>query len=254
MLRSGQLCDVLLILLITVLGAISGLRYRKIGSIPFRKIPGVSAIDEAVQRAAEMGGAVHFTSGFGGLVSDTFAALNILEYLSRKTAEYGVELIVTNSQPQVHVASEAIVREAYFSSGKESLLKPGTVRYLSDTQQAYVSGVWGIMEREKITSNIMMGYFFAESLQLAEAGNRIGAFQVAGTASTPQLPFFVAACDYTLIGEELFAASAYLCPDAVSVASLMGAEAGKVIAIVVMLLGSVAATFGFTGISRLLER
>ena len=55
-----------------------------------------------------------------------------------------------------------------------------------------------------------MGAFYAESLILAETGNSVGAIQIAGTAMPTQLPFFVAACDFTLIGEEFFAASAYL--------------------------------------------
>ena len=55
-----------------------------------------------------------------------------------------------------------------------------------------------------------MGKFYAESLLFAETGNGIGAIQIAGTASQAQIPFFVTACDYTLMGEEYFAASAYL--------------------------------------------
>ena len=55
-----------------------------------------------------------------------------------------------------------------------------------------------------------MGKFFAESLLFAETGNSIGAIQIAGTGSQTQIPFFVTACDYTLMGEEFFAASAYL--------------------------------------------
>lgn len=56
----------------------------------------------------------------------------------------------------------------------------------------------------------MLGTFEAESLILAETANSIGAMQIAGTDSTIQLAFFIVACDYTLIGEELFAASGYL--------------------------------------------
>jgi hypothetical protein len=52
--------------------------------------------------------------------------------------------------------------------------------------------------------------FFAESLILAETANSVGAIQIAGTDASSQLPFFIAACDYTLIGEELYAASAYM--------------------------------------------
>ena len=66
------------------------------------------------------------------------------------------------------------------------------------------------MLRDRPAAHIFMGSFYAESLLLAETGFSTGAIQVAGTANVHQLPFFVVACDYTLIGEELYAASAYL--------------------------------------------
>ena len=74
--------------------------------------------------------------------------------------------------------------------------------YLSEEQFAFTAGVDGIMLREKPAANLYLGSFFAESLILAETGFQTGAVQIAGTANIHQLPFFVVACDYTLIGEE----------------------------------------------------
>ena len=72
------------------------------------------------------------------------------------------------------------------------------------------------------------GKFYAESLILAETGNSIGAIQIAGTASAAQIPFFVTACDYTLIGEEFFAASAYLSQDPKLIGGVKGMDVLKV--------------------------
>ena len=52
-----------------------------------------------------------------------------------------------------------------------------------------------------------------------------------------QLPFFVAACDYTLIGEELFAASAYLSKDPHQLGSLKGQDFGKAAFVIVLIIG-----------------
>ena len=84
--------------------------------------------------------------------------------------------------------------------------------------------------------------FFAESLILSETGNAVGAIQIAGTAQPAQLPFFVAACDYTLIGEEFFAASAYLSGDPDQLGSLKGQDVGKVIVTVLVLIGVTLST------------
>ncbi|HHY45662.1 MAG TPA: hypothetical protein GX512_08140 [Firmicutes bacterium] len=234
-----ELCALFSMLLIAV---IYGRDYSRTGTMPIRRLPALDSVDEAVGRTTEMGRPVHFTTGTGGMVADTFAAFAVLEYLAKKTAQYECALIVSNADPVVHPITENIVRAAYHAQGKPESFKPSNIRYHSDSMLAYVSGVWGIMEREKVAANIMMGYFFAESLLLSEGGVRTGAFQIAGTASTPQLPFLVAACDQTLIGEELFAAGAYLTEDPVRIGALMAQDTAKIASIGVILLGALAAT------------
>jgi hypothetical protein len=95
----------------------------------------------------------------------------------------------------------------------------------------------GIMVREKPAACLYMGKFYAESLILAETGNSIGAIQIAGTASQAQIPFFVTACDYTLIGEEFFAASAYLSQRPELIGGVKGQDMIKVIVIATILGG-----------------
>jgi hypothetical protein len=118
------------------------------------------------------------------------------------------------------------------------------VYYVTDEQFGYVAALDGLMLRDRPAACFYLGAFFAESLILAETGNSIGAIQVAGTAQPTQLPFFVAACDYTLIGEELFAASAYLSHDLRALGSLRGQDVGKALAMIAISLGVVLATFG----------
>jgi hypothetical protein len=92
-----------------------------------------------------------------------------------------------------------------------------------------------------------MGSFYAESLLLAETGFATGAIQVAGTANVHQLPFFVVACDYTLIGEELYAASAYLSGEPKLVGALKGADLMKIIIITAVIVGCILESMGRHG-------
>ena len=118
------------------------------------------------------------------------------------------------------------------------------VNYVTDEQFGYVAAVDGIMVREKPATVFLLGAFFAESLILAETGNSVGAIQIAGTARPAQLPFFIAACDFTLIGEELFAASAYLSGEPRMLGSLKGQDVGKAVAMVAIIVGVVTVTMG----------
>ena len=176
-----------------------------------RSIPGLKAVEEAVGRSTEMGKPVLYVPGIMDMDQvETVAGVIILGHVAKMTARYETSLNVPVSRSIVMKAGREIVRESYTMEGRPDLFQDDMVHYLTDDQFAYAAGVNGIMVREKPAACLYMGKFYAESLILAETGNSIGAIQIAGTASQAQIPFFVTACDYTLIGEEFFAASAYL--------------------------------------------
>jgi hypothetical protein len=138
-------------------------------------------------------------------------------------------------------AAEEAVRTGCMEAGSPDLFNPDNVRFLSDEQFAFTAATNGIMLRERPATNVFIGAFWAESLILAETGFLAGAIQIAGTANVSQLPFFVAACDYTLIGEEIYAASAYLSREPMLMGSLKGSDWSKVLFAALMLVGMVAA-------------
>lgn len=214
------------------------------GRKPFvRRIPGIDAIEEAIGRATEMGRSVLYVPGIQDIDDiQTVAGLVILESVARITARYETPLTVPVAYPIPFTIAEEMVKGGYLHAGKPDRYDPESVRFVSPEQFAYVAAISGIMLRERPAAHIFMGSFFAESLLLAETGFATGAIQVAGTANVSQLPFFVVACDYTLIGEELYAASAYLSGEPKLVGSLKGADLLKVVIILLVLLGCVLET------------
>ena len=209
------------------------------GRKPFvRRIPGIDAIEEAIGRATEMGRSVLYVPGITDIDDiQTVAGLVILENVARLTARYETPITVPVTYPIPFTIAQEMVKSGYLNAGKPDQYDPNSVRFISPEQFAYVAAVGGIMMRDKPAAHIFMGAFFAESLLLAETGFATGAIQVAGTANVHQLPFFVVACDYTLIGEELYAASAYLSGDARLVGSLKGADLIKLVIIVTIVVG-----------------
>jgi len=208
-----------------------------------RKIAGLEAIDEAVGRATEMGRPVLFVAGIQDISEiQTLAGLTVLSRVAKTAAEYGAQIEVPTCRSLVMAAARETVEAAYLSAGAPDAYQPDKIHYLTDEQFAFVAGVTGYMVREEPAACIYMGGFYAESLILAETGNHIGAIQVAGTAMPSQLPFFVASCDYTLIGEEFFAASAYLSGDPLQIGSLKGQDWGKFITVMLLAVGICIAT------------
>lgn len=229
-----------------ILGAI--LHARSGGPTFIRRIPGLTAVDETVGRATEMGRPITFSLGLGQLDIITLQALAIALHVVRLAIRFGTRVIVTMRYPTVYAVAEQAISDAYAEAGRPESFNREDVRFLSDRQFAYASAMMGLIIRERAASNYMFGEFYAESLILAEAGNQVGAIQVAGTPTITQIPFFIAACDYTIIGDEYYAATAYLTRDPVLSGSLVGQDRGKMIILGTVLLGVLLATwFGLTG-------
>jgi hypothetical protein len=220
-------------------------------SLFVRKIPGLDAIEEAVGRATEMGKPILYISGIEDMDNiQTVASMIILGNVAKMVATYDIPLLVPICRPFVVPVAEESVRQGYLSAGRPDAYKKDNIRYISDEQFAYTAGVNGIMLRELPAANLMFGSFYAESLVMAETGFSTGAIQVAGTANIHQLPFFVVACDYTLIGEELFAVSAYLSREPKLLGSLKGSDLAKLIVIIILVIGVILETFGVTGFTK----
>ena len=212
-------------------------RARSGEEIYLRTIPGLKAIEEAVGRATEMGKSVLFVPGISDLDQvETITGLNILGHVAENTAKYETSLNVPVSKSIVMEAGREVCKEAYLRAGRPDLYYDDMVHYVTEEQFAYTAGITGIMERDKPAACFYLGKFYAESLILAEAGNSIGALQIAGTGSYSQIPFFVTACDYTLIGEEFFVASAYLSKKPELVGSIKGQDIVKLLVMIAIAL------------------
>jgi len=211
------------------------------GKLPYiRRIPGLNAIDEAVGRATEMGRPVLMVPGIGNLNVVTLQALSIFSYVGRAVARFGNKSIMATIDPIVTGIGQETLRDAYADAGRPELFDDGDVRYLTGQQFAFATGVAGILIRERVAASFLFGAFYAESLIFAEVGQQVGAIQVAGTTETNQIPFLIAACDYVIIGDEFYAASAYLSRDATLLGSIVGQDYCKLLLLGIILLGVVS--------------
>lgn len=219
--------------------------HAKRNNIFLRRIPGLDAVDEAIGRATELGKPILYLTGAHDMGDpSTIAAAVILGRVAKRTAAYETELMVPHREPITMAVCQEITKQAYLEAGKPDLFKEDSNFFITSDQFSYTAAVDGIMLRKKPAANFFMGSYFAESLLLTETGASTGAIQIAGTDSDHQLPFFVTTCDYTLIGEELYAASAYLSKEPVQIGTLRGQDMGKAVILSVILIGTLLATVG----------
>lgn len=205
-----------------------------------RPIAGINAIDEGIGRATEMGKPILYVCGLGDAAqAATIAAFSVLGRVAQKAAQYQSKLMVPCYDPIVFTICQDVVKGAYLNAGRPEAYNEKDVFFVTQDQFPYIAAVNGIMLRERPATNFYIGQFFAESLMLAETGFQAGSIQIAGTDQLIQMSFFIVACDFTLIGEEMYAASAYLSKDPQQVGSIKGQDWGKVVFGALSVLGMV---------------
>ncbi len=194
-----------------------------------RRLPAIDAIEEAVGRATEMGRPILFVPGLASVDVVTFQAIAISGHVARLAARYRSRILMPVTDTVILTMAEQVLREAYAEGGAPDAFHPEDIRFLSSDQFAFASGVVGMMNRERVAANFFFGSFAAESLILAETGQALGAIQIAGTPSTLQIPFFIAACDFTVIGEEYYAVTAYLTREPILLGSVWGQDICRIL-------------------------
>lgn len=208
-----------------------------------RRIAGLTAVEEAIGRAAETGRPLLFHPGVGDVRAiSTLAALGVLSHVARQAARMSLRLITVTAFPVMVPVLEEVVRQACEAEGRSEAFRPEDIRFLAAQSDQLALATADLMQQEQTASHFFFGMYDYTSLLLTEPGQRTGAMQIAGTDDYFQVPFFIASCDYTIIGEELYAASAYLTREPTMLGSLVGQDYAKIGLLALLLLGVLATT------------
>lgn len=253
MIVSGKVMDLVFLVLLCVATYIL---MRMDWTPTIRKIAAFDAIEEAIGRAVELGRPVHLTPGTGSLTNiesgpGLLAGLAVVEFAAKKCIELEQPFMISIGSSDAIALTEQLIKQAYQVVGKGDEFNPDVIRYYPgrDTignSLAFTNSVQGILSRHKPATNIMVGPFYGEQIALGEVAARGGAIQICGTQSLTQTSVMAAISDYILIGEDIFAAGAYVSQDPVQIKALVGGDIGKLIAIVLIIIGVIAEILGFS--------
>jgi len=235
----------LLLLIVLIVVFFWAVSHAKRKGLFIRRIAGLDAIDEAIGRATEMGKPIYYVPGIGGMSGiSTIASTFILGEVSKKVAQYDTQIKVPHFDPIVMTVCKEVVKQSFLEAGRPDSYREDINQFISQDQFSYAASVDGMITREKPAAIFFMGHFMAESLLLAEVGATSGAIQIAGTDVEHQLPFFFTACDYTLIGEELYAAGAYLSKEPMLLSALKVQDFGKLVVMTALFFGIILVSVG----------
>ena len=143
------------------------------------------------------------------------------------------------SQDTLHTASQASAQGTY---------DPAAGRLTGLTPFSYAAGAMPAIRDENISANVLMGNFGVEVALLAEAAERANTFTLAGSDNLAAQAVLYASAQEPLIGEELYAAGAYLGAGPVHEVSLLVQDILRWLIIVAILVGALFQLLKLIGI------
>ena len=190
----------------------------------FRSIPVFNALHGQMGRAIESGRALHVSVGTGGIsgedMATTLAGMSIVEYLADEAAASGIAPMITTSDPTTLILAEDTLRRPHIRLGDLSGYQPLSARLLGLNATQYAAAVMDYLAHDQVSANVMSGAFGPEVGLINHEAGKQALPQLTGAADPRALSMMVAASDNVLIGEEIYAAQAYLRARPIHLASL----------------------------------
>ena len=180
----------------------------------FREITAFARLYQAIGLSVEDGTRLHISLGRGDLLTSRgasgLAGLSFVRDISQRTSVSDSPLIATAGDPVLSLLAQDTIRAGYDAAGVGDLFPPNSGRLAGMSPFGYAAGVMPIVDDENVSANVLIGNFGAEIGLLAESAERERALTVAASDDlTAQAVLYVSAQE-PLIGEETFAAGAYL--------------------------------------------
>ncbi len=179
-----------------------------------RRIKGYERLRGLTGRAIETGRNLHLSLGVGGVsnetTADSLAGLSVLNYLADKAAITGDPPVVSMANPMLLLYAQNTVRATHADDPTAAREAYANVRFVAPQPTAYAAGVMNLLNIEATEANVMVGNFGDEYLLMGEVAARQKVTHIGGTSDANTLPFIYASADETLLGEEIYAAEAYL--------------------------------------------
>jgi hypothetical protein len=222
--------------------------WRRRSPAALRLIAAYERLNRAVGLAVENGTRLHITLGRGNLVTGqggaALAGLAMLRRLAERTSVSDRPPVVTSGDASLAILSQDTLQAGYRAVGAQDQYRFSTGRLTGLTPFSYASGALAPIHDENVSANVVIGTLGAEAALLAEAADRENTSLVAASDDLSAQSVLFAAAQEPLIGEELFAAGAYVGAGASHHASLQVQDILRWLIILAIVLGSLLKIIG----------
>ena len=198
--------------------------WRRRSPATLRVIEAYERLNKSVGIAVENGTRLHISLGRGNLFTarggSALAGLAMLRRLTERTSVSDRPPIVTSGDASLTILSQDTLQAGYRAAAAEEQYRFSTGRLTGLSPFSYAAGTMPIIRDENVSTNIFIGDFGNEAALLTEEADRENTNLIAASDNLSAQAIFYASAQDPLIGEELFAAGAYVGAGASHEASL----------------------------------
>lgn len=214
----------------------------------FRPIPSYTRLVRSIGLAVEAGKRVHISLGRGTLLGpdgpSALVGLSVLKRVARSANVSDRPPVATSGEGALAMLSQDTLRSVYRSVGRLNQYDPTAGQVSGLTPFSYAAGTMPVVSDEQVAASLLIGHFGSEVALITEAAERSNSMTLAGSDQVSAQAVIYAAAEEPVIGEDVFAAGAYLEAGKVQVASLRAQDVLRWAIVGVTLIGAVLKFLG----------
>jgi len=233
-----QVLSILILLVTLVLVAVPIRR-----KYALRRIAAYERMPELTGLAIESNRPLHISFGSvgigGGSTLLALASADLAYHLSQRAAIGDVSPLISVADTSALPLGQDTLRRAYEARGLANRYRANNVRWYpaGGRSLAFAAAITGLMSTENVSSNVLVGRYGPELALMMDASNRRGLPTIAVSDQLEGQAIAYALTDTPLIGEEIFAAPAYLNDDGKQISESVAVDILRYGVILVMLVG-----------------
>lgn len=207
-----------------------------------RAISAFAKLKRGIGLAVEAGQRLHVTLGHGGITgqasASAFVGLSLLQRIARAASISDRPPVATSGEAAQALLSQDTLRAAYRSVNAESQFDPNAAQITGLTPFSYAAGALPVIYDQQVSVNVLAGSFGSEAALIADAAEQTNSVSLGGSENLSAQAVLYAAAQEPLIGEELFAAGAYVQAGPMHAASLKTQDVLRWLLILAILAGA----------------
>ncbi len=222
--------------------------HRKRTDWHLRTITAYAKLERAIGLAVEAGTRIHISLGRGNISGmqggSALVGLSVLERVARAASISDRPPVATSGDGTLGILSQDTLHSGLRAIGAESQYDSTYGQVSGLTPFSYAAGTLPVIYDEHVSACFLSGHFESEVALITDAAERSGSLTLAGSDSITAQAILYATAQEPLIGEELYAAGAFVRAGDTHLSSLRAQDVLRWTLVVIILAGAALKAVG----------